>query len=151
MTRTFLFNVDKKFWGRREFQGVGDWGGKKIHSTLIHLRIGISLPILNCRFNYTYWIHKTNFKFVSAKLWTLQTKKQFWLPDLQKAGGLEMGGNSFAFNSLTDQNVPILYFNWWIGISVVQSSKKIHVSTSKNKSTGREKLVLIARLKNWFI
>ncbi len=44
----------------------------------------------------------TKFQTLSAKLYKLKTKNQFWLPDFQKTEGLEMGENSFAFNSFTD-------------------------------------------------
>jgi hypothetical protein len=70
------------------------------------------------------------------------------LPDLQKAGGLEMGENSFAFNSLTDRNFLNNSFTDELTFQLCTRPEKIQESTSKNKSTGREKLVLIARFKN---
>ncbi len=42
------------------------------------------------------------------------------------------------------------FFYGWIHISIVQSSRKIRVSISKIKGMGLEKLILIARYKNWF-
>ncbi len=44
-----------------------------------------------------------------------------------------MGENSFAYNSLTEWNFQIVFFYWWIKISIVQSSRKIRMSISKNK------------------
>jgi hypothetical protein len=45
----FCLTSIRNFGDGGNFKVWGDWGGKKIRSTLIHLRIGISLPILNCR------------------------------------------------------------------------------------------------------
>jgi hypothetical protein len=47
-----------------------------------------------------------------------------------------MGGNSFAFNSLTIRNFQF---------SFVHSSRKIRASVSKHKGREREKLILFAR------
>jgi hypothetical protein len=39
------------------------------------------------------------------------------------------------------------FFDWWIDISVVDSSRKFAFVSLKNKGMGREKLDLIARFK----
>jgi hypothetical protein len=72
---------------------LGRGGGKKIRSTLIHLRVGIYVPKLNCGCNHsTYWIYTYQVsKFYLKNSRRDQPKNQFWLPNLQNAGDLGMG------------------------------------------------------------